>query len=300
MNYSIIIPHRNCIKLLQRCLDSIPDREDLEIIVVDDNSVLTNEERKCFPGIDRPRTRVFFTTDGLGAGYARNVGLKYATGKYLLFVDADDFLPVGITAVLDELVDLEDDVVFFKHSSVSSDDVSIQMNRCDELNSFVDDYLSDCNRNKNEYQLRCKWCVPWAKLIKKDLVKENNIRFSEVRYANDIYFSIQSGILANSIRVAEKEAYVVTVREKSLSYNFCGTSEELRVRLGEALKTDRFVKKSGIIRPNGERSESDELLWCIYYNKGGRYLWRSCYDGFYSIRVFCALFWFLLKRKMKG
>ena len=37
-NYSIIIPHKNIPELLQRCLDSIPKREDIQIIVVDDNS----------------------------------------------------------------------------------------------------------------------------------------------------------------------------------------------------------------------------------------------------------------------
>ena len=38
INYSIIIPHKNIPNLLQRCLDSIPNREDVQIIVVDDNS----------------------------------------------------------------------------------------------------------------------------------------------------------------------------------------------------------------------------------------------------------------------
>lgn len=38
INYSIIIPHKNISSLLRRCLDSIPERDDLEIIVVDDNS----------------------------------------------------------------------------------------------------------------------------------------------------------------------------------------------------------------------------------------------------------------------
>ena len=37
-NYSIIIPHRNIPQLLQRCIDSIPSRDDLQIIIVDDNS----------------------------------------------------------------------------------------------------------------------------------------------------------------------------------------------------------------------------------------------------------------------
>lgn len=38
INYSIIIPHKNIPQLLQRCLDSIPIRDDVQVIVVDDNS----------------------------------------------------------------------------------------------------------------------------------------------------------------------------------------------------------------------------------------------------------------------
>ena len=37
-NYSFIIPHKNCPDLLQRCVDSIPERDDVQVIVVDDNS----------------------------------------------------------------------------------------------------------------------------------------------------------------------------------------------------------------------------------------------------------------------
>lgn len=51
--YTIIIPHRNIPKLLQRCLDSIPHRDDLHIIVVDDNSDPDKVDFEHFPGYDR-------------------------------------------------------------------------------------------------------------------------------------------------------------------------------------------------------------------------------------------------------
>ena len=86
--YSIIIPHHNSPSLLQRLLNSIPERNDLEVIVVDDNS---DEEKRAYSSrsdvkilyIDKLQTR--------GAGKARNEGLAVAQGKWLLFADADDF-----------------------------------------------------------------------------------------------------------------------------------------------------------------------------------------------------------------
>lgn len=91
INYSIIIPHKNIPNLLQRCLASIPRREDIQIIIVDDKSDVVEVDFECFPGVGEQCVEVYFTKEGKGAGYARNVGLKYAKGKWLLFVDSDDF-----------------------------------------------------------------------------------------------------------------------------------------------------------------------------------------------------------------
>lgn len=80
-HYSIIIPHKDIPKLLQRCLDSIPQRDDLEIIIVDDNSDPDIVDFDKFPGKDRLNTIIVFDKTGKGAGRARNVGIKNAKGK---------------------------------------------------------------------------------------------------------------------------------------------------------------------------------------------------------------------------
>ena len=61
INYSIIIPHKNIPNLLQRCLDSIPNREDVQIIVVDDNSDPNIVDFDKFPGLNRSHFEVNFT-----------------------------------------------------------------------------------------------------------------------------------------------------------------------------------------------------------------------------------------------
>lgn len=58
INYSIIIPHKNIPNLLQRCLDSIPNREDVQIIVVDDNSDPNIVDFDKFPGLNRSNVEV--------------------------------------------------------------------------------------------------------------------------------------------------------------------------------------------------------------------------------------------------
>ena len=102
--FSFIIPHRNAPFLLARCIDSIPVREDVEIIVVDDNS--TPEVLHQLKDIEKRYSHIAFivTTLSKGAGYARNVGIELAKGKWLLFIDADDFFYPCINGILDKYI----------------------------------------------------------------------------------------------------------------------------------------------------------------------------------------------------
>ena len=89
--YSIIIPHKNSPELLSRCLDSIPNRDDLQVVIVDDNSDENIVDFSIFPGLSRKNTNVIFNKESRGAGYARNLGLAESNSKWLLFADADDY-----------------------------------------------------------------------------------------------------------------------------------------------------------------------------------------------------------------
>ena len=92
-NYSIIIPHKNCPDLLQRALDSIPEKDDIQVIIVDDNSDASRVDFKNFPGLNRKNTIVVFDKSGKGAGRARNIGLSKIDNNttWVTFLDADDF-----------------------------------------------------------------------------------------------------------------------------------------------------------------------------------------------------------------
>ena len=85
--YSFIIPHRNSPALLNRLIESIPQRKDIEIIIVDDNSSIDKR-----PSIIRGDLKIIELEeqDSNGAGHARNIGLDMAQGEWLLFADADD------------------------------------------------------------------------------------------------------------------------------------------------------------------------------------------------------------------
>lgn len=208
IKYSIIIPHRNIPNLLQRCLDSIPERDDTQIIIVDDNSDSAKVDFRNFPGIGRPNAEIYYTKEGNGAGYARNVGLSHAIGEWLIFADADDYFTEDFNAILDKYKESNFDIVFFNAESRYSDNISQIANRSLDLNRYI--------KEKNIVNLRYHFYPPWCKLIRRRIQTMHSILFSETMAANDVIFSINVAYYANSFKIEDVIGYCVTLRSGSL------------------------------------------------------------------------------------
>ena len=214
INYSIIIPHKNIPELLRRCLDSIPRREDVQIIVVDDNSDTGKVDFNNFPGLNDPYVEVVFGKNEngrKGAGYARNLGLERAKGKWLIFADADDFFNDCIGEELDRYVGTDFDIIFFTTNSVNSETLQ-KAERGLLWNQFCVAALTDGDYTMLKYHRY----PPWAKFVSRKLIEDNKIRFQETIVANDVLFSILTGHFAEKIAVSLVPIYSLTERAGSL------------------------------------------------------------------------------------
>ena len=237
INYSIIIPHKNIPDLLQRCLNSIPRRNDIQIIVVDDNSDGDKVDFKHFPGVGEKCVEVYFTKEGKGAGYARNVGLRHAKGKWLLFADADDFYTAQAWKIFDKFVEDEYDIVYFGVDCVDSATLLPAMRNL-KNNSVIDSYLK--HEKGSEISLRYTCWEPWNKMWKHKFVISQRLQFEEIPRGNDAMFVLNGGDKAQFITVVKDKLYVVTYRVSSLSYAI--TKETFFSSLLLKIRINKFFK----------------------------------------------------------
>ena len=90
--FSVIIPFHNAEKYLKSAVCSVSGQtfSDLEILLVDDASTDHGREKALKLAGEDGRIRLAFLEKNVGAGEARNIGIRRASGEYLLFLDADD------------------------------------------------------------------------------------------------------------------------------------------------------------------------------------------------------------------
>jgi glycosyltransferase involved in cell wall biosynthesis len=239
INYTIIIPHKNIPDLLQRCLSSIPRRDDVQIIVIDDNSDADKVDFTNFPGLNNPFVEIIFGKNDngrKGAGYARNLGLEKAKGKWLVFADADDYFMPCFNDVLELYKnDEENDIVFFKTTS-------------NDLNNgrhiWANGLLCGVQKSNDWTNLNIHYHVPYGKFIKTDIVKKNNIYFQEVKITNDALFAVKVHYNANRKKIDNKVIYLITERSDSLTANI--TMEDMSVRFNVLCDINKYFKEIGV------------------------------------------------------
>ena len=229
---TIIIPHYNTPDGLKRLLETIGFFDGLEVIVVDDNSDKNIKEYEQI--VKEYDNRVLFTkntTGKKGAGAARNVGLKYATGKWVAFMDADDVVVGNLEKICDNLDD-SFDIIFFEPISRTTDMIH-EAGRHKRYKRLVDRCVEE-NTICSKYALKYNFYVPWSKIIKMEIIKAHNIRFEEVLYANDVMFSTRTAYYAKNIKAEKETFYCITDNEIGLTKVRSEASQ--RVRNGQNIK----------------------------------------------------------------
>lgn len=239
--FSVIIPHHEIPDLLQRCLDSIPDVPEVQVIVVDDNSSEQKVDFGQFPGLNRQYTQCIFDKEGGGAGHARNIGLKHAEGKWLLFADADDFFTKDAFQILDKYKDAPYDIILFKAGSVDSDTLE-PSDRHLQLNEAID--------KAQVGSITAKEAVlavpgPVSKMFRRNHIQEKGILFDETFAANDVMFVTKAVCWADDEAVTTRAEvlYIATTRRNSLFDGYRSNPDNFLCRLEVQMRRNKFIDK---------------------------------------------------------
>ena len=212
---SIIIPHYNNWEMLVQLLDTIPTIDGIETIVIDDHSY---NQKERLPKIKAEYPEVIFEINEenkKGAGTARNTGLSLATGKWLLFADSDDLFLEHFYETIEPYFYTDFDLIYFKPFSFIENS-SIESKRHVPYEKYILEYLNNYSKKK-EMRLRYKFLPPWSKLIRHSVVKDNNIKFEEVMYSNDVLFSAKVGYYSKNIAADDEIIYKIRERDGSLT-----------------------------------------------------------------------------------
>lgn len=236
IDFSVIVPHSNSPQFLPRLLQSIPNSDRIETLIVDNSPIPIT---KADIGVERDYT-LLYSSPQKGAGGARNLGIEHAKGKWLIFVDADDYLKEDAFDIFYSHLDEEAEVIYFCSDCIFSD-TQEHSDRSDIFNQMVKDYLSG---NIPEAKIRMHFFTPWPKMVSHALVKRHNIRYDEVVASNDVYFSMLVGFYADKIKAVNDIVYIATVNKGSLTMRH--DPAVILARFEVYLRFNRFVRNHGL------------------------------------------------------
>lgn len=224
MHFSIIVPIYNVEKYLVRSLDSIINQNyrNIEIILINDGS--TDNSINILSDYSSRDNRIKVVNQpNLGLSAARNKGLSIATGEYILFVDADDFIELDTCSYLKKTMENHDyDIVVFGRYLYYDNGERREDNACSAERIF-DNGLSYLQYSKVENHFSASAC---NKVYKSLFLKKYALLFEKGLFYEDLLFNFQAFTNAHYVIVLARNLYnyyversdsiVNTVKKKDL------------------------------------------------------------------------------------
>ena len=247
---SVIVPIYNACKHLRPALDSILTQtlSEIEIICVDDGSTDTSLDMlKIYQKMDS-RIRIITETNA-GPGHARNNGMKRARGKYLAFLDADDFFePELIERLYAKAEENNLDISIAGYDIYDSKKGKFAANIESEHAKIFEGGAVTSKNEHPDYILESTTGSAWNKLFKKSFIMEKNITFStEAMIFEDVYFT------ASALAFAERVAKIPDVLVHHRIYSQQSRVRSFRKYYLEVprvfLKIKEFLMKGGMYQP---------------------------------------------------
>lgn len=186
---SIVVPIFNSSKWIENCIESIlkQNYENIELILINDGST-DNSEIICQKWIKIDNRVQYFYQDNSGVSSARNIGINIAKGKYICFVDSDDWLdPQYVSSMMETASLYNSDITISGIIHEFSRPKIIIPRRLNLVKSIFDEFETGL---MSIFQTGLLYS-PCVNLYKKNIIVENRIRFNEIiSYGEDRLFNL--------------------------------------------------------------------------------------------------------------
>ena len=248
---SIIIPVYNPGDLLLDCLDSVKNQTltNIEILCIDDGST-DNSLDNLYKYSKKDNRFKIFSQKNLGAGAARNKGIKEAKGEFIIFLDSDDWIESDMCEKLyNHAKKLNVDLILFdtiRHLENNNSKTLIHFPN-NEFKENYETFIFDYRFIKH-IVMNGSYGVIWSKFYRTDFIKNNNILFPSHKMYNDVEFHVKTLLLAQKIAYYPKIFYhYIRIGQSSLQTSFSGSPHAI-VFYEVILDIKNFLLKSKFMK----------------------------------------------------
>lgn len=246
LSISFIIPLYNGQNYIKRCIKSILSLRDVsgELIIINDGSTDKSMEivNSTIIAYNKHNFNIIIENQpNSGVASARNRGIILATKEFISFVDQDDYLLPNFPSL------------FSDHSLGNYDMIIGGYCRKNDHNVLKKKFIP----NDASFS---KYCLtyPWGRIIRKDFLLKNNIRFLKTSIGEDVYFNLVAYSYTDRIKMVHDYAYVWYINEHSVSNtNYVCINK----------KIDSIKTFNAILRDMSPDSRSESLYVEYYFIK---------------------------------
>lgn len=247
---SVIVPVYNSEKYIEKCLNSIIEQtyKDFELIVINDGSKDNSLEILEKYKNDFPKVITLINQENIGVSKTRNNAIKMAKGKYVMFIDNDDFIDKDYIETFINEAEKEDyDVVLGGYR------------RPNEKGEII-------KKLKLPQEEWAKFMIfaPWARIYKKEYLLKNDIEFLSVNIGEDVYFNIQAMMISKKIKIIDYIGYNWFFNTESVSNTTQKNIQNLQVF--ELLNNCyNVLKEKNVLENNYEILEMYFIRYIVWF-----------------------------------